>query len=54
VVYFGTDTHYHVTLPEGREFIVRRQNRRGSSDGFAPGSPAGIVFADAAAQILRD
>jgi spermidine/putrescine transport system ATP-binding protein len=54
VVYFGTDTHYHVTLPEGREFIVRRQNRRGGSDGFAPGSPAGIVFADAAAQILRD
>jgi spermidine/putrescine transport system ATP-binding protein len=54
VVYFGTDTHYHVTLPEGREFIVRRQNRRGASDGFEPGSPAGIVFADAAAQILRD
>jgi spermidine/putrescine transport system ATP-binding protein len=54
VVYFGTDTHYHVTLPEGREFIVRRQNRRDGSDGFQPGTPAGIVFADAAAQILRD
>jgi spermidine/putrescine transport system ATP-binding protein len=54
VVYFGTDTHYHVTLPEGREFIVRRQNRRGGAAGFEPGTPAGIVFADAAAQILRD
>ena len=54
VVYFGTDTHYHVALPEGREFIVRRQNRRGSAAGFGPGTPAGIVFADAAAQILRD
>ena len=39
VVYFGTDTHYHVTLPEGREFIVRRQNRRGASDGLSREAP---------------
>ena len=26
VVYFGTDTHFHVTLDDGAPFIVRQQN----------------------------
>ena len=29
IVYFGTDTHYHVALDDGGEFIVRQQNSRG-------------------------
>jgi ABC-type Fe3+/spermidine/putrescine transport system ATPase subunit len=29
VVYFGTDTHFHVRLDDGEPFIVRQQNARG-------------------------
>ena len=29
IVYFGTDTHYHVRAGGGSEFIVRQQNSRG-------------------------
>lgn len=54
VVYFGTDTHYHVRLGNGSEFIIRQQNRRGGSDGLVPGIEAGIAIPDDAAQVLRD
>jgi spermidine/putrescine transport system ATP-binding protein len=54
VVYFGTDTHYHLRLGNGSEFIIRQQNRRSGSDGPAPGVDAGIVIPDDAAQVLRD
>ena len=55
VVYFGTDTHFHVRLPDGGEFIVRQQNSRSSkSSGLAPGDQAGIVIDDNSAQVLRD
>jgi spermidine/putrescine transport system ATP-binding protein len=54
VVYFGTDTHYHVTLEGGTPFIIRRQNSRGGGVGFAVGEPVGIKLEDHAAQVLRD
>lgn len=31
VVYFGTDTHFHIRTGEGAPFIVRQQNRRGDT-----------------------
>ena len=54
IVYFGTDTHYHVKLKYGSEFIVREQNDRGSSNKWSTGMNAGILFDENAAQVLSD
>jgi spermidine/putrescine transport system ATP-binding protein len=54
VVYFGTDTHYHVRLDGGHAFIVRQQNARGVGTGFSEGEAAGIALEAHAAQVLRD
>lgn len=54
VVYFGTDTHYHLELPHGGDFIVRMQNRRDSDERFEVGLQLGIALGDNALQILKD
>ena len=54
VVYFGTDTHYHMRLDGGQSFTIRKQNSRGGGIGFATGETAGVVLEDHAAQVLRD
>jgi spermidine/putrescine transport system ATP-binding protein len=54
VVYFGTDTHYHVRLDGGHAFIVRQQNARGGGTGFSEGEAVGIALEPHAAQVLRD
>ncbi len=54
IVYFGTDTHYHVALDGGQHFIVRQQNSRGAGHGFATGDAVGVNLEDHAAQVLRD
>ena len=54
VVYFGTDTHYHVRLDTGGTFIVRQQNSRDGGSDFPVGSAAGVAIGDNAAQVLRD
>jgi spermidine/putrescine transport system ATP-binding protein len=54
VVYFGTDTHYHVRLDEGVLFTVRAQNVRGGAEERQPGARADIVFSEHAVQVLRD
>ncbi|MFO1120730.1 MAG: ABC transporter ATP-binding protein [Hyphomicrobiales bacterium] len=54
VVYFGTDTHFHVKVDDGSAFIVRAQNSRTGEAGFATGDKVGIVFQTDAAQVLRD
>jgi spermidine/putrescine transport system ATP-binding protein len=54
VVYFGTDTHYHVRTDEGGEFIIRQQNAREGKRGFAKGERVGVAISDGAAQVLRD
>jgi len=54
VVYFGTDTHYHVRLDSGAPFIVRQQNSRGAGAGFAAGDAVGVLLEQHAAQVLRD
>ncbi|MBI1217443.1 MAG: polyamine ABC transporter ATP-binding protein [Rhodobacteraceae bacterium] len=53
VVYFGTDTHYYVTLDGGEEFMVRRQNSRGAQV-FDTGARVGVRVDDGAARVLRD
>ena len=54
VVYFGTDTHYHLRLDGGEEFIVRRQNRRDTPSAIVQGVRAGILVGEDAAQVLKD
>ena len=54
VVYFGTDTHYHVRPDAGGQFIVRQQNARSGESGFAAGDRVGIAIGDDAAQIVKD
>ncbi len=54
VVYFGTDTHFHVTLDDGSDFVLRRQNSPTEDDGFATGDRVGLTFPAGAAQVLRD
>ena len=54
IVYFGTDTHFHVRLDGGEAFIVRQQNLRGVEAGFAVGERIGIAVGADSAQVLRD
>lgn len=54
VVYFGTDTHYHVGLESGEMFILRRQNQPGHTQNWATGDRVGLDFAPGTAQILKD
>lgn len=54
IVYFGTDTHYHVELPDGARFVARVQNRRGGEDAPAVGSAVGILIEPGAIQVLKD
>ncbi len=54
VVYFGTDTHYHVMLDGDIPFIIRQQNSRGGGVGFQTGDAVGVLLEQHAAQVLRD
>lgn len=53
VVYFGTDTTYHVMLPRGARVQVRVQNRTGSRRKLNPGDAVGITFPPDAVRVLR-
>ena len=54
IVYFGTDTHYHIDLAGGGEFTVRMQNTRGNEAAYAAGEPVHIHLDANALQVLRD
>ena len=54
IVYFGTDTHYHVDLDDGSKFVVRRQNQPGAGEDFATGQTVSVHFKDGIGQVLRD
>ena len=54
IIYSGTDTHYHVKLPDSSTFVVRRQNHPGAIDGIGIGDNTGIHFDPGVAQMLRD
>jgi spermidine/putrescine transport system ATP-binding protein len=54
IVYFGTDTHYHLTLPDGNAFMARVQNTRSGPAPFELGAQVGIVIEPEAIQVLRD
>jgi spermidine/putrescine transport system ATP-binding protein len=54
IVYFGTDTHYHMALDGGTPFVVRRQNQPDIDEVFVVGQKVGIHFNDGVGQILRN
>ncbi len=54
VVYFGTDTHFHVALDDGTAFVLRQQNGPDVTVAFATGDRVGVHFPPATAQVLRD
>ncbi|MEM1277285.1 MAG: ABC transporter ATP-binding protein [Pseudomonadota bacterium] len=54
VVYFGTDTHFHVAVNGGDPFIVRQQNARTGTEEVPTGTEVGIAFDEGAVQVLRD
>ena len=54
VVYFGTDTHLHVRLDDGTDFVLRRQNSPTETDHCVTGQRVGLSFPNGAAQVLRD
>jgi len=53
LVYFGTDTHYHLTLSDGVEVVARLQSGAGE-DALQPGAAVALRFAPGAAQVLED
>ncbi len=54
VVYFGTDTHFHVTLNDGTGFMVRQQNSGGATSKLKQGDKVGVLIAPGTARILQD
>jgi len=54
IVYFGTDTHYHIRLKDGGEFVLRHQNTRTGEPEAKIGARVGVKFDNDAAQVLRD
>ena len=54
VVYLGTDTHLHLTLPDSTPFALRIQNTPGRDAIAKIGTDVGIAIAPGAAQVLKD
>jgi spermidine/putrescine transport system ATP-binding protein len=54
IVYFGTDTHFHVRLEDGTDFMVRQQNNGGAQGNHVVGAKTGIAIAAGAAKTLQD
>ncbi|MEL6647584.1 MAG: ABC transporter ATP-binding protein [Pseudomonadota bacterium] len=54
IVYFGTDTHFHVALDDGTSFVLRQQNAPDVTSGMVEGDEVGITFPPGVAQVLRD
>ncbi|OED50691.1 ABC transporter ATP-binding protein [Leisingera sp. S232] len=54
IVYFGTDTHYHIESDGQPTFVVRRQNQPDAVEHHQVGDTVGISFNSGTAQVLRD
>ena len=54
IVYFGTDTHYHIRLPDETMFVSRRQNQREDTEAFRVGQSVSVAFKPNSVQVLRD
>jgi spermidine/putrescine transport system ATP-binding protein len=54
LVYFGTDTHCHMELPDGAEVVARLQSPAIGDDGLAQGQAVGLRFVPGSVQVLED
>ena len=54
LVYFGTDTHVHLTLPDGAGLVARVQSPATGEAGLSQGQSVGLRFAPGAVQVLED
>ena len=54
ILFFGTDTNFHLTLENGDSFVVRLQNELGRAFNPSIGDTLGIVIDEQAIQILKD
>ncbi len=54
VVYSGTDTQYHIDMPDQEEFVVRMQNRGETNASWQAEQVVGVQIESGAVQILRD
>ena len=53
-VYFGTDTHYYLTLDSGEEFVIRQQNQSGEKSQVNAGTQVGVMINDDGIQVLAN
>jgi len=51
--FFGTDTHIHLTLDDGQDFILRRQNTV-DAEAPAPGTRVGLAPGAGGLRVLKD
>lgn len=54
IVYFGTDTHFHLELKTGDEFTIRKQNTPHEGTEFEIGTMVELTIDENAIQILND
>ena len=54
IIYFGTDTHYHLDLKTGDAFTIRKQNTPNEEKGFEVGAVVELTIDENAIQILSD
>lgn len=54
IVFFGTDTHYHLRLSDGTAMMVRLQNEAGAPPPYKVGGVVGLNIAENSARVLRD
>ena len=54
LVYFGTDTHCHMSLPDGTEVVARLQSPSDGESGLAVGQGLGLRFVPGAIQVLEE
>ncbi len=53
IVYLGTDTHYHIRLPDESMFVTRSQNQCKVTEAFRAGQSVSVVFKPESVQMLR-
>jgi spermidine/putrescine transport system ATP-binding protein len=54
MLFFGTDTNYHLELDNGDAFVVRSQNEIGHAFHPTIGDKLGVVIDEQAIQVLKD
>jgi spermidine/putrescine transport system ATP-binding protein len=54
IVYLGTDTNYHIRLPDETTFVTRSQNQLEDTEAFKVGQSVSIAFKPNSVQVLRD